>query len=230
MNRRKIFPLMLGSLVWLSACDDDSDIVPQAQVGVSFNTVTAAAPVNGRLASTNSLSFTSGTIILSKVRFQGESGADSLEVEFELEQEVQVDFATGATSPDISTVAFRPGTYEEIEVELELRDGNSVPAIVLNGTFTDAGGQAHPVRFEFNSSETFEVEREGTITFAEGQSAVAQVTFNPAAWFAGVSAEELSAATKNGEGVIIISSTQNTDIFDTVADGLDLATDVEIEN
>lgn len=222
--------LLIGSLsLGLLACGEDEIATPQAQVSLDFNTVTAAAPVNGRMASANSLAFTSGSIVLSQVRFEGESDADSLEVEFEMEQDVTIDFATGATSPDISAAAFQPGTYDEIEVELELQDDGTRPAVVLDGAFTDAEGQSHPIRFEFNSAETFEVEREGTITFAQGQSAVAQVTFNPVAWFAGVSSEQLSAATKNAQGVIVISSTQNTDIFDVVADGLDLATEVEIE-
>ncbi|MFD3003806.1 hypothetical protein ACFS7Z_25850 [Pontibacter toksunensis] len=223
--------LLIASLsLGMLACGEEETAAPQPQVGLSFNTVTAAVPVSGRVASTNSLSFSSGTITLSKVQFEAEGEADSLEVEFELEQDVRIDFATGATSPDISAVAIRPGTYEEIEVEMELQDKGSQPAIVLSGTFTDALGQAHPVRFEFNSGEEFEVEREGTVTFAEGQSAVAQVTFNPISWFAGVSSEEFLTATKNAQGIIFISSTHNTDIFEEVADGLDLATEVEIED
>ena len=57
---------------------------------------------------------------------------------------------------------------------------------------------------------------------------MAQVTFDPNAWFLEVESEQLASATKNAEGVIVISETQNTNIFDVVADGLDLATEVEI--
>ncbi len=100
--------------------------------------------------------------------------------------------------------------------------------MVLNGTYTDADGVSHPIRFEFNSGETFEVEKEGTITFSTNESALAQITFDPALWFADVTNEELSRAIKDNEGVIVISETQNEEIFDIVADGLDLATEVEI--
>ncbi len=48
-------------------------------------------------------------------------------------------------------------------------------------------------------------------------------------WFAGVSTNMLEEATKNNEGVIVISETSNIDIFDIVADGLDLATEIEIQ-
>lgn len=228
MKINQIITLMLGSLMWFSACDSKDTAAPQAQVGLKFVTVKTAFPFNGRVATTNSLAFSSGTIVLSQVRFEGESASGFTEVKFEQEKDVTVDFATGATTPDISAAAFPPGTYRSVDVELELQDSGTKPAVVLNGTFTDGEGRQHPLRFEFNSAETFEVEKEGTIVFAEGQSAVAQVTFNPVAWFAGVSAEQLSAATKDAQGVIVISSTQNANIFDVVADGLDLATEIEI--
>ena len=113
-------------------------------------------------------------------------------------------------------------------MEIELQDEGDSPAMVLNGSYVDAEGTSHPVRFEFNSGETFEVEKEGTITFATNESALAQITFDPTAWFAGVSNEQMSNATKDNDGVIVISETQNANIFDVVADGLDLATEVEL--
>jgi len=76
----------------------------------------------------------------------------------------------------------------------------------------------------------FEVEKEGTITFETNKSALAQVTIDPAAWFTELAAAQLSEATKDDNGVIVISSTQNPDIFDIAADGSDVATEVEIEN
>ena len=141
-----------------------------------------------------------------------------------------IDFASGETTPDISFAEIPAGTYNEMEVEIELQDEGDNPSVVLNGTFIDANGINHDIRFEFNSGETFEVEREGTVVFASNESALAQITIDPAAWFINVSSEQLSSATKDINGIIVISETQNPDIFDVVADGLDLATEVEIEN
>lgn len=58
---------------------------------------------------------------------------------------------------------------------------------------------------------------------------IAEVTFDPIVWFSGVSTDMLEQADKNNDGVIVISETSNTDIFDMVADGLDLATEIEIQ-
>lgn len=234
MKAMKFKTLVLAAIVMTSvsftSCQKDTNDVPQ--IGLKFNTVTTPIPLNGGLKSAQQvkeLQFTSGFITLREVEFEVETDNDSIEIEFELELNTQIDFATGETNPDISFVEIPAGTYNEMEVEIELQDEGDSPAMVLNGTYIDAEGTSHPVRFEYNSGETFEVEKEGTITFATNESALAQVTFDPTVWFAEVSNEQLSLATKDNEGVIVISSTQNTNIFDVVADGLDLATDVELE-
>ena len=99
-------------------------------------------------------------------------------------------------------------------------DETDEPSVVLEGTYTSPDNTATPIRFEFNSGETFEVEREGTVVFAENESAIAQITFDPSAWFAGVTDDMMADATQL-EGVIVISETHNSEIFDIVADGLE---------
>jgi hypothetical protein len=58
-------------------------------------------------------------------------------------------------------------TYQEVSVELELLDETDESSVVLEGTYTSPDNTATPIRFEFKSGETFEVEREGTVVFAE---------------------------------------------------------------
>lgn len=224
--------LMATLAVSLFSCSTDSEMNEQPQVAVVFN------PVHGTLDSQRSqlklsegnISFTSGHIAISRLEFEAETENDSLEIEFDLKQNTLIDFATGNTTPDISAISIPAGIYEEIEVEIELRESSEVPAIVLDGTYVAPDGQSHSIRFEFNSEETFEVEREGMIVFEESQTAITQITFAPAVWFAGVTDEAMVNATKDADGVIVISSDHNPEIFDVVADGLDLASDLEIED
>ena len=117
-----------------------------------------------------------------------------------------------------------------MEVEIELRESSEEPGILLNGVFTSSDGVEHPIRFEFNSEETFEVEREGVIVLGENQVAITQITLDPILWFASITEADLGNITTDSDGVIVISATQNTEIFDKVADGLDLASEVEVEN
>ncbi len=216
------------ALVILSACSDDSES-PNPTVAMNFNTVNTASgiPAGGRVAA-NSLEFTSGFITLTQIQFETETDeGDSIEVN--IEQNVVIDFATGETTPSLPNLEFPAGIYTEASVELELLDENNEPSVVIEGTFVDSEDQSHPIRFEFNSGETFEVEKEGQISFSAGASVIAQVTFDPSVWFAGVTSSMLEAAQKDSEGVIVISETSNVEIFDIAADGLDLATEVEIE-
>lgn len=221
----------------LFSCSTESE--PE-QPKLTVNFTTTQEPLNlqssqfkddlFKQTSSGSVAFFEGFITIRELGFEVETDNDSTSVSFNLEQNVVIDFATGNTNPDIGYVDIPAGTYEEVEVEIELQDNSDDPAVVLYGIYTAPDGTQHPLVFEFNSGETFEVEREGTITFSEAQAALAQVTFAPAQWFAGVSDEAMLAASKNSDGVIVISSTQNTEIFDTVADGLDLATEIEIQN
>lgn len=220
--------LLLGALLISTACSSDSGESPT--LDINFNTNTSASTLskakNNNLV--NTLTFTSGTITLTQIQFEVESDeGDSVEVN--IEQTVNIDFATGGTTPDLSSLVLPVGTFVESRVELELLDDTNNPSVVIEGTFVDGNNQSHPILFEFNSGESFEVEREGMITFDTNMNVIAEVTFDPIVWFAGVSRTMLEGATKNNSGIIVISSTSNSDIFDIVADGLDLATEIEIE-
>jgi len=224
MKIKSLLIVALGAFGMFACSEDETN---GARLNLDFNTVTTADNTSQR-ALTNGLEFTDGFITLSEVRFESEADVDSLEIEFELEQQTVIDFATGSTNPDISGVSIPSGTYEEVEIEIELFDEGDEPGVVLNGTFTHDGVET-PVRFEFNSGETFEVEMEGAVVLTDGTNALAQITLDPHVWFANVSAEQLAAADRNEDGVIVISESINSDIFEVAADGLDLATDVEFE-
>lgn len=215
--------------VSITGCETNED-ESTPKIGLEFNTITAPSSLKSAEQETKLISFHSGFITLEEIEFEVETDNDSVEVDFNMEMNTVIDFATGETTPDISFAVIPAGTYNEMEVEIELQDEGDDPSVVLNGTYIDEDGTAHDIRFEFNSGETFEIEREGTIVFSTNESALAQITIDPAAWFTNVSNEQLSAATKDMNGVIVISENQNTEIFETVADGLDLATEVEIKN
>ena len=220
--------LLMGIVLFTIACSNDNDDSPSIDINFKTNTNSSALPKASLQSAANSLSFTSGTITLTQIQFEVENDeGDSVEVN--IEQIVNVDFATGATSPNLNGLELPVGTFVESRVELELLDNTSTPSVVIEGTFVDSNNQSHPIRFEFNSGETFEVEREGMVIFDSGTNVIAEVTFDPIVWFAGVTTNMLEQATKNNNGVIVVSETSNANIFDIVADGLDLATEIEIQ-
>ncbi|MEQ8240628.1 MAG: hypothetical protein RIA69_15525 [Cyclobacteriaceae bacterium] len=210
-----------------NSCDEQDDGSSKPTITIRFIGNTSAINVPSGRVESNTLQFTSGTIRLEQIQFKAETDEGG-SFEVDLEQVVAIDFATGATTPELSHLVFPIGTYAEVEIELELQDEDNTPSVVIEGTFTDANDQVHPIRFEFNSDETFDVEKEGRIVFGAGANVLVEVTFDPSFWFSGVTREQLSAATKNNDGVILISETSNTEIFDIVVDGLELASEIEI--
>lgn len=234
---RKLFLISVLSISLSTiSCSKDSVSAEQPQVGVAFNTVTSGVTTQAinpnfqKAAATGTFSFSSGHIAIERLEFEVEAENDSIEVEFDLKQNTLIDFASGTSTPDINAITIAAGIYEEVEVEIELNDHYSEPAIVLNGLFLESDGTQHPVRFEYNTDKTFEVEREGLIEFSEAQTAVTEITINPVLWFAGVTQEHLMNANKNIDGVVVISKDQNPEIFEIVADGLKLASDVKVED
>lgn len=216
--------MVLASAIAFTACDDE---VSKPLVDIKFSPDNTTTTISSGRAKANALEFTSGYIKLSHIQFEAEtSSGDSIEAD--IEQLIVIDFATGQTTPDLSSLVFPAGTYSEVEVELELIDENSAPSLVIEGTFTDRNDVAHPIRFEFGSGETFEVIRTGTVSFPPDSRVLAEVQFNPGQWFIDVTSADLEAAVKNTAGVIVISEISNTSIYGVVGDGLDLATNVEV--
>lgn len=224
MNFKQLIALLTLIIIVVSCSKDDSLNGPK--IGLNFNTVTSPFVLKSTSQS-KSLSFSSGTIILRRVEFQAQTQNDSVGIDFQVEMNTKIDFATGRTTPDISYAEIPTGTYDQVEVEIELQDNGPEPAIRLNGTYIDLNGTSHDVLFEFNSGENFEVEKQGKVTFSANESALAQITIDPSSWFAAVTNEQLSSASKVN-GVIVIRENYNSDIFDIVSDGLDLAKEVEI--
>ncbi len=95
--------------------------------------------------------------------------------------------------------------------------------INIEGTYTNSDDEIIPIRFEFNSGEVFEADA-ASVVLEEGTDVVAKITFDALSWFSTISAAQLDNAILT-EGTIIISETKNANIFDIVADKLDVDTE-----
>ena len=220
--------IALTAIIILGGCEKDNTEGPR--LGLEFQAVKSGTFLPDQSKALNGeLIINSGTILFGSVEFEAESESDLMEIEFELDGDVVFDFETVETTPDISYIAVPAGTYEEIEIEMEIKDGGDTPSIVMEGVYTDREGTEHPLRFEFNADQAFEVEMEGSIVFEADVSFIALVTIDPASWFREVTDNDMTIATKNEDNVIVISSTSNISIYNTVSAGLELASDLEFE-
>ena len=141
-----LFSFILISIV-LTGCKKDVS----GTIGLKFNTVTTAFPIINAKSTTGTIQFTSGNIVLKEIKFEVETDDDSIDVDFELEENITIDYATGQTTPDISYAQIPAGTFKKVKVKLSLQNDGTNPAIVLNGTYTDPDGIKHPLCLEYNS-------------------------------------------------------------------------------
>ncbi|MEQ9219923.1 MAG: hypothetical protein RLO17_17845 [Cyclobacteriaceae bacterium] len=217
--------IFLSAGLFLSSCNDN-DATP-GKGNIYFGVITTSGTTGNagsRVAAANDLVFTGGKITIREVVFDGDNGGQS--VSRTIEQIAEINYATGAVTPEI-VVEVPAGDYTSVNLGIEMQDDGDDPSTVLEGTYTNSNEESIPVRFEFNSGEVFEANA-SSVTIAEGADIVGKVTFDAIDWFSVISAEQLDNATLT-EGVMVISSTSNTGIFDAVADRLDVATEATFE-
>lgn len=209
------------SFTALWGCMEDDSIAPgMGRIKFEVSTTSGKTKsVSGRILAANTLTFHSGKIVIREVVFDGDTGGQS--VSRTIEQIATIDYSTGKVTPEIY-VQVPAGEYTSVNLGVELQDENSKPSVIIEGTFVNSQNKSIPVRFEFNSGEVFEADA-ARVTIHEGADIVGKITFDAIDWFSVVSASELEDATLTN-GVIVISETKNSDIFDKVADRLDVAT------
>ncbi|MFO7852616.1 MAG: hypothetical protein ACQERS_12010 [Bacteroidota bacterium] len=225
--KKQIFILTIFSLFFIGLISCEKEDLRKATFHLKFNTVTSESSLKS--TSVNSIQFTSGQIILENIEFQTESDTDSIQVDFEIDSYITVDYATGEMTPDLGTIEITPGIYTEIELEFELWDQDEQPSIYLEGTWNDANGTANAVTLIMPLGQTFSLEIEGEFNVQDNSEMIAYVTFDPASWFLGEAGGLFSSATANEDGVIIISPDENSNIYDLIKDAIDDISEVEIE-
>ncbi len=120
------------------------------------------------------------------------------------------------------------GTYKEIKAKLDrvdVEDGID-PASPLAGKSLYLAGtfNGQPFRVEADFDDEFVIQSETGIVVTDTSIANFILTFNVAGWFEGV---DLSTATVNGEGVVVLSNESNTAIFDQIKENLQSSTEIE---
>ncbi|MES2874672.1 MAG: hypothetical protein V4708_13180 [Bacteroidota bacterium] len=224
-------PLLAAVLV-LSSCEKDDStgsgklsykVKPAnftATIGSTISGSGLPAPVN----TNSSLTWTSGSLYISEIDFEAES--KDREIEYEFKQGVSVDLFN--LSPILGTITIPDGTYDEVELKLELKKSSTTIPLTLKGTYTDGGGAKIPVEFYLN--EDFEVEVEAEDLVVSGSKdylGLINVQLNK--FMTNVLSADLSNATKSS-GVIVISSTSNMNLYAKLKANLNAFADCDFDD
>lgn len=193
-----------------------------AGVTYRMKTTNATSNIAGRSLAGN-LKWTSG--YASAVEIEFEAAKAGTEVEYKTEAKQKIDlFAPLST---LGVVAVPAGTYEDIEFEVEVQPSGADAAFFLSGSFTNGSGVSTPVTFKLNVPLEIEAEKTN-ITITDGASLDALNSLNLAMLSTGVTERMFNDAARTG-GVIEISATSNTNIYNIIFNNLRNCGGVEVD-
>ena len=171
------------------------------------------------------IQFTSGFANIDEIELEAES--EETEIAFEQDQGIRVEFNGSTPAGGLNDLVIPPGTYEEVEFDVELSPTATEPAMVIYGTFTDSQDTNHDVEIQFNVAMEFQAESEN-ITFAADQTWNSMLSISPLVWLTGVTLSDLESATQDANGKIIISTDVNPTFYQDIMLKINQGTNVEL--
>lgn len=225
-TRIQLFLIVLTLLV--GACGSDPAI---DGVKLKMKAVTSLSTINGR-TSAMGLEFTQILVGVRELEFEtldedeleeandiadGETGdGENENEEIEFEGEYIVDLINGTSTPDFGTAEVFPGTYEEIEIELgPILEGGKTVIIAFT---------SNSIQYEFSTTEEIELEIEGAAGYQLDAGALTNllVLLDLDTLFGSV---DLSVATADGDGVVRINNSSNSEIHNQLLSALENSCD-----
>ncbi|SHM52748.1 hypothetical protein [Mucilaginibacter sp. OK098] len=180
------------------------------------NSASSFASSTGSSLTTNataSITWTSG--IANIAYFKLDAKKMNTEIEIKTKSLLNVDLF--APVPTVISTAIDTGTYSEIEIKVVLEKSTSGPIpLTLKGNFTTSTGTVIPIEFDFNDNAVIKAEADNvTVDGKTDLATIIKLHLNKL--ISNTAAAALEAATRTG-GVIVISSTSNTAIYDVIKD------------
>ncbi len=204
---------------------------PKAVFGLQSTNAAAILPASTSSVQINSLStppqimWTAGMANITKFKFEAKRAG--VEREFESTNLMNVDLF--ALSPSLVSTPIDTGTYKEIKVKVELTQSADTSAIPLKlkGTFTNSQGVAIPVELDLNANMEIKAEAKDVVVSAS-QNLQTIFLLNLNKISTGITGSDLDAATQTA-GTIVISSTSNANLFNTILKNVSNIGDTKME-
>jgi len=208
--KRTIYLLAALLFISFSSCKKDAEVA-SAKFSMKQKTTTLKATQIG------TFTFSKANFGISEIEFEMEfeNGPDDNEFEVEYEGPFQFDVLTGTSTPAINAIEITPGTYHELEFDIEtvLSTGNSIE---IFGTYDDGTS----FQFEFTSTfeDEFEIENKLGIDVNIGLTTNFALHLDLALLFNGV---DFSTAVVDNDNIIRINSGNNENLNSIIENNLD---------
>jgi hypothetical protein len=216
---KRLLSIAAAALIFTSCKKENSG----APAGVDFqlkatNTVAALQRTDAA-----TIQWTSGTATPTSVKFEAKK--DATEVEFTSTSGQQVNLFTVAQGT-FGNLTLPDGTYNEIELKIQLDGSTSVPALELNGTFNN-GSSNVPVVFRVTTPLLIKAEKSNVAI--TGGAFTAVTSLDLASFTTGISQSAMSSATQTA-GSIVISSTSNANLYNIIISNINRFHHAEFEH
>lgn len=202
----------------LASCSKSND-----EGSVSFRLQTTNRSSNTGRVTGGTLAWTSGSAYVTNAKLEAKNQSQA-EVEFKTPVNRRVDlFASVST---LGNVTLSPGTYQEVEVKLDLASTATDTALVMRGTFTNSSGVSTPVVFVGSNLLEFKSEAHNVTLTGSGDFTFT-TSINLSVVTSAITEALLNAATRTN-GAIVISASSNTALYALFLAHLDDCDEVEM--
>ncbi len=172
---------------------------------------------------TGNIKWTSGYGSATEIKFEAKMNNQEIEYESKIAQ--KLDLFSSITT--LGSITLTPGTYSEVEFEVELNPTGTDAALELTGQYT-SGGVITPVVFRVTSPLELKNEK-NNVVITDNNSYKALTTIDLSLITRGVTESMLNNAIRTN-GTIVISSSVNANIYNILLKNLHESDEVEFED
>jgi len=204
--------------IFFASCSKSNSTQPSAsgtpQMSYELKASNSLVNLPAKMTGTGTIDWTGGLASPTMIKFEAKKGGTEIEYKSALDTTIDLMSSIAAT---FGGFTIPTGTYNEIELKIDLSKNGSNPALELDGTFT-SGGVTTPVTVTINDFIEIQTEQHD-VTIDSTESFVAVTTLDLSSISAGITETMLNAATVTG-GTIVISATSNRRLYEIIVDNL----------
>ena len=217
MKRTLLLSAVCAGVFFASCSKKSNDVSPSSnngttskQTDMSYQLVATnkTANVEGKSTATANIVWTSGMANPRMIKFEAKK--DGTEIEY---KSTNVDTIDLMNPISFGGFTIPSGTYDEIELRIDLEKEGRTPALRLEGQFTNST-LSLPVVVEIDEPIELKTEQQD-VTITDDMSFVAVTTLDLSTYTLGITTTMLLNA-KLDNGVLVISSTSNKDLYNKI--------------
>lgn len=226
-----VFSILFSALLF-SGCTKDveqKDTTPQATITYKLS-IKNEGVTNGRLQKHNSYKMMEGSFSLSEgyvttsgVSFEGTYNGG--QVLFKFTKTFTVDFTSAAGM--LGSITLPVGTYENATLGIGFVPSGDKAALEMRGSYSN-GALTIPIVFRVDSPFDVKVSKATPTVITENPDFIALASMQIAKLAEGLTEEALVAAELTN-GVLVISATSNTNLYNTIYNNLQEVINIELQ-